>query len=718
MLSRTCFLLVCLAFPGILNAENSFSITKQNAEVKEEMVRALVDARESLMNKDNELFESHANQSSKPGNRGIITWKQQKWEKLNSAIRGDIQHVLPKIRSDLSRFSGSIALIGVAVAINKRDSSDLQKRVTYYGVGPEAISQIQRGSFPPSFENGYVFSASNSYFIYVSGQNETLVSTKIAYPKLQLDIKLAQEEADHRKQVDDTVQEAYRNSADALRRAEKAEEHAAQSARDAEEARKAAEEARKAAERAWQNARLIPHNANLDAVAQETFSDRRSKIEGLIRQMAPILVMDPQEEFQCCFPSDPMEYWSREAMVVKSAHPNQLRGQTLIFPGDSASIISSPFLVWDVEKRAWHPLIGNSENLYRGKLGTDVSKLPSNDAGILITSGSMDKYRPRTFNPNVPCYTEYWDDGDRLQVKYWFWWRFNDHPDDPPSWSGLDFGSHEGDWEHVELRLTWIDDKNFRFIYYLSAHGGASGTPGVYWAQTQPNGIKSNPYFFSSEGGHAVYSVPGLHDADYGFSDHASWSGNLWRTGDHLVLQNRHEATSGNPVWDFKGKWGDPEGPPGKERFLNTGGNQIYPAGKLADQPHAQYLGKVIVDGSPEAYNARWGESESWRCSPSIEHGTGYFRIKISNWQHNGPSTPEPIFDLAEEVPFNHDPIITKNLERTSSGQGGWFHANVASPIGFHLYVGHVQHFSGPFFIHLFAGEPGSVMDLPSGFNW
>ena len=71
---------------------------------------------------------------------------------------------------------------------------------------------------------------------------------------------------------------------------------------------------------------------------------------------------------------------------------------------------------------------------------------------------------PKELLPVTPCYYEYWMDKELTQIRYWFWYRYNDFPGAP-----LSIGKHVGDWENVEVRLyssTTIEDA----IWVLSNH--------------------------------------------------------------------------------------------------------------------------------------------------------------------------------------------------------------------------------------------------------
>ena len=55
---------------------------------------------------------------------------------------------------------------------------------------------------------------------------------------------------------------------------------------------------------------------------------------------------------------------------------------------------------------------------------------------------------PKTLDESTPCYYEIWTDQKMIQIRYWFWYNYNDFPG---TYFGI--GDHLGDWEHVEVRL-------------------------------------------------------------------------------------------------------------------------------------------------------------------------------------------------------------------------------------------------------------------------
>ena len=34
---------------------------------------------------------------------------------------------------------------------------------------------------------------------------------------------------------------------------------------------------------------------------------------------------------------------------------------------------------------------------------------------------------PKELLPSTPCYYEFWEDEEFTQIRYWFWYRYNDH---------------------------------------------------------------------------------------------------------------------------------------------------------------------------------------------------------------------------------------------------------------------------------------------------
>ena len=65
------------------------------------------------------------------------------------------------------------------------------------------------------------------------------------------------------------------------------------------------------------------------------------------------------------------------------------------------------------------------------------------------------------------------------------------------------------------------------------------------------------------------------------------------------------------------------------------------------------YIGKSIVDATPEKFNERnHGNERCVICSSNVGFPAGTNALVISNWRHLGEHTPMPVFDIAVDVGF------------------------------------------------------------------
>lgn len=156
----------------------------------------------------------------------------------------------------------------------------------------------------------------------------------------------------------------------------------------------------------------------------------------------------------------------------------------------------------------------------------------------------------------------------------------------------------------------------------------------------------------------------------------------------------------------------------------------------------ATYLGKSIVDATPQAYNERWKSNQKWRCSKNVDCSAGAFALKISNWRHQGDTTPVPVFDMRIDIRFafnigisigykeadgswkfrpsvggivlGRDKTFATDIANGTDQDGVWFQST--KPVK--LYLGNIRNFTAPFFFHMFAGTPGEQLPLSAEFSW
>jgi hypothetical protein len=173
-----------------------------------------------------------------------------------------------------------------------------------------------------------------------------------------------------------------------------------------------------------------------------------------------------------------------------------------------------------------------------------------------------DRY-PKELLHFTPCYYEFWDDDELTQIRYWFWYRYNDFPGTP-----LGIGKHVGDWENVEVRLfdsTEVKDA----IWVLSNHHEArvasqsKTLPGFTREEVILDDEQINAW--AALGTHANYSSPQSKPRCYAhfFCDKIGDGGLTWNTQRNLKLIDRTNFST------FKGRWGDKKAPRGPANEYN-----------------------------------------------------------------------------------------------------------------------------------------------------
>ena len=178
---------------------------------------------------------------------------------------------------------------------------------------------------------------------------------------------------------------------------------------------------------------------------------------------------------------------------------------------------------------------------------------------------------PKSLDQSAPCYFETWVDEDLVQIRYWFWYNYNDFPG-----GHLGIGKHLGDWEHVELR-RFSDQKS---IWLLSNHKDArisTNYGNLECHYTEPAILEDNHiHVWVALGSHAHYPSPTSKPRCYArvFCDKIAEGGLIWHT-----VQNLKPLTKTN-FRAFEGRWGDEKAP---RSPLNEYNNRWRNAPKIID---------------------------------------------------------------------------------------------------------------------------------------
>jgi hypothetical protein len=148
-------------------------------------------------------------------------------------------------------------------------------------------------------------------------------------------------------------------------------------------------------------------------------------------------------------------------------------------------------------------------------------------------------------------------DNGRLWLQYWLWYFYNDYQ------LALGFGTHEGDWECIQLRMGIDGDAPDVAVYAQHRHGEKRNWEDVKRAPDSPD----TPLAFIARGSHATYFEAGYHQTEawYDIADGK-------RPAPKLTLEIVEDAT--HPWMRWPGRWGDTaprEGSPDLDQSAPTG---------------------------------------------------------------------------------------------------------------------------------------------------
>jgi hypothetical protein len=127
----------------------------------------------------------------------------------------------------------------------------------------------------------------------------------------------------------------------------------------------------------------------------------------------------------------------------------------------------------------------------------------------------------------------------RLWLQYWFWYFYNDYQ------LALGFGTHEGDWECVQLRMSIDGNVPDVAVYAQHRHGERRN-----WEDVERLTGGDTPVVYVARGSHAAYFEPGYHQTEawYDIADGR-------RPAPALTLEIVTDAT--HPWMRWPGRWGD-----------------------------------------------------------------------------------------------------------------------------------------------------------------
>jgi hypothetical protein len=240
-------------------------------------------------------------------------------------------------------------------------------------------------------------------------------------------------------------------------------------------------------------------------------------IEETIERFAPEVRFHPQERY---YPSS--VEWFLERAQLRHDSVDQAVGEL------SASVVPA---VYEADDNP-HMVDWRSSYLTVGE-GRDRAR---------VLRGDLDSAHTYVHVRQADNGSAAWD------IQYWFF-----YPYSGPLIDGPAGGAHEGDWEHITVRL----DSSWREVekVYFAAHN-ADGR----WVA--PSEVRfregTHPVVYVARNGHASYPRPGLHPRGFLPSDRTADGGVVWRTWQSTpqLVADQDGGRDGFGWLAYPGRWG------------------------------------------------------------------------------------------------------------------------------------------------------------------
>ncbi len=276
---------------------------------------------------------------------------------------------------------------------------------------------------------------------------------------------------------------------------------------------------------------------------------------------------------------------------------------------------------------------------------------------------------------NAPCYAHLFKKGSgEIVIQYLFFYAYNG----PTVDIGLvSFGSHVGDWEHIDVHLN--RDLTIKEVY-LAAHG--SNNFGSYVAAKDLNFYeKTHPIIYSALSGHSSYSKE-IKYFNKAFDQ--TGKGATWNTQHTVINVN----DPGQEWINFKGQWGNSK----SKSYQTEVGSPQTPSYQSwwRERPKNGLLeiaknSMIYVKGTTQAHKKSKIKqittflSSSWQKQHDKPHHSKLFDLegKIPTRSKNlfivldyDPAAPLTItsFSIYQERLLHNDKALFTNIQNTDQG--------------------------------------------------
>lgn len=276
--------------------------------------------------------------------------------------------------------------------------------------------------------------------------------------------------------------------------------------------------------------------------------------------------------------------------------------------------------------------------------------LDETNADSVLTPLGNDQRRHQTYRGmplldgkvKVPVYAQILEKDQNVLIQYMFFFPYNEalfhFLGDIDRLTNLPLGVHEGDWEHVSVRLTRSEAGIYQLknIYYAqhrpSQHGEIVPAKDIEFE----NG---HPVVYSSLHGHASYPHEFVINSIF---DRTSSAGPKWKTWENVVdVGTVAQPTPGNQWIQYKGHWGLKGGgpaTPSQQGWWMTSYDQKFSVLKIQVDPKTGKSGKFDLSGKVPTWITRlYWSIENNRADQQIEFRVNQDRIGSDRINILGP---------------------------------------------------------------------------------
>lgn len=243
--------------------------------------------------------------------------------------------------------------------------------------------------------------------------------------------------------------------------------------------------------------------------------------DDLLKRFQPVLRYDSNEQF---FADSAAQYTDAPGITLRRAAASRDRSGAIIASADAAG--SVPKLTLDfLGPKAY----GNGEPVEKGDL---IAVRGRNYREQYVT---LRMNRP---DLNNVTYAHAIEANGRLWLQYWLWYFYNDYQ------LSFALGTHEGDWEMLQLRID--DEAGHPDIAVYAQHRYGEMRP---WDEVEKLGER--PIAYIARGSHASYYSAGFHQTEAWY-DLADGKRRMKQRPKLEILE------TDDPPWTrWPGRWGD-----------------------------------------------------------------------------------------------------------------------------------------------------------------